>query len=97
MTNKAEEAAAELHRRAEGWMIALALHLRRWRETGGFAASLRALSERLRAGRMAIADRLYSPRGVFGLSRREYETASLAAQGLSNTEIPDNCSSAPTR
>lgn len=52
-----------------------------------FAASLRTLSERLRAGRTAIADRLYSPRGVFGLSRREYETASLAAQGLSNTEI----------
>lgn len=53
----------------------------------GFATSVRALAQRMEEGRKVIADRLYSPRGVFGLSRREYETASLAAQGLSNTEI----------
>jgi LuxR family maltose regulon positive regulatory protein len=32
-----EEQRRELHRRAEGWMIALSLHLRRWRDTGDFA------------------------------------------------------------
>jgi len=32
-----EEDAEELHRRAEGWMIALTLHVRHWREKGGFA------------------------------------------------------------
>lgn len=31
------EQRRELHRRAEGWMIALSLHLRRWRDTGDFA------------------------------------------------------------
>jgi LuxR family maltose regulon positive regulatory protein len=31
------EEAEKLHRRAEGWMIALALHLRHWRENGDFA------------------------------------------------------------
>ena len=32
-----EDRVAVLHRRAEGWMIALSLHLRRWKDSGDFA------------------------------------------------------------
>lgn len=35
----AEDQVALLHRRAEGWMIALSLHLRRWKDSGGFASA----------------------------------------------------------
>jgi LuxR family maltose regulon positive regulatory protein len=48
-----------------------------------------ALAEKQRSGQEAVSRALYAQSIPFGMTRREYEAAKLAAQGFSNFEIAE--------
>ena len=53
----------------------------------GYLASIETLAEQMEAGRQAIMSKKYATGDHFGLTRREQQIASLAADGLSSGDI----------